>query len=90
MKIKLQTGKEVCLKDFHCTPIMLAFWLGVQQKKALKIVLKNSKKNFSGFFPDNQYFTTATPRQVIAKTGNRKAPRPLYTLVYVDFKLIFI
>ena len=49
MKIKLQTGKEVCLKDFHCTPLMLAYWLGVQQKKALKIVLKNSKKIFQDF-----------------------------------------
>lgn len=89
MKIKLQTGKEVCLKDFHCTPLMLVFWLGVQKKIALKIALKNSKKKFSGFFTDNQYFTTATPRQVIANTGNGAAPLPLYTLVYVDFKLIF-
>ena len=49
MKIKLQTGKEVCLKDFHCTPLMLVFWLEVQKKKALKIALKNSKKKFQDF-----------------------------------------
>lgn len=69
---------------------MLVYWLGVQQKKATKIALKNSQKKFSGFFTDNQYFTTATPRQVMANIGNRAAPHPLYTLVYVDFKLIFI
>ena len=71
MKLKLQTGKEICLKDFNCTPLILVFWLRVQQRKALKIALKNSKKKFSGFFADNQYFTMATPRQVIANTGNR-------------------
>jgi hypothetical protein len=81
MKIKLQTGKEVCLKNFHCTPLMLVFWLGVQKNKALKIALKNSKKKFSGFFTDNQYFTMAIRRQVIANTGNGAAPLPFYILM---------